>query len=77
MLKGNYLVFGGFHIRTCLVVGLELIGAVLLVLDIIFSISEFSLGIELTVFGLIIVAVAIIIFVVGTDGIDNSGPTVY
>ena len=77
MSKGSYLVLGGFHIRTCSVVGLGVIGAVLLVLGIIFSISEFSLGIELTVFGLIIVAVAIIIFVVGTDGIDNSGPTVY
>ena len=58
-------------------VGLGVIGAVLLVLGIIFSISGFSAGIELAVFGLIIVAVAIIIFVVGTDGIDNSGPTVY
>jgi hypothetical protein len=41
-------------IRTYLVVGLGIIGSVLLVLGIIFSLSGFSAGIWLTVFGLII-----------------------
>lgn len=64
-------------IRTYLVVGLGVIGSVLLVLGIIFSLSGFSAGIGLTVFGLVILVVAIIVFVVITDGIDTSGPTIY
>ena len=64
-------------IRTYLVVGLGVIGSVLLVLGIIFSLSGFMAGIGLAVFGLIFLVVALIVFVVMTDGIDTSGPTIY
>ena len=70
--KGSYLVLGGFRINTLLVVGLGVIGAVLLVLGIVFSIYGFSEGIELAIIGLIILMVAVIAFVSGTDGIENS-----
>jgi hypothetical protein len=70
--KGSYLVIGGFRINTLLVVGLGVIGAVLLVLGIVFSIYGFSEGIELAIIGLIILIVAVIAFVVGTDSIEYS-----
>jgi hypothetical protein len=61
-------------IRTYLVIGVGVIGAVLLVLGIILSIYGFSTGIEIAVFGLIIVVVSLIAFVVATDGIDTKDP---
>jgi hypothetical protein len=70
--KGSYLVVGGFRINTFLVVGLGIIGAVLLVLGIVFSIYGFIEGIELAIFGLIILIVVVIVFVLGTDGIEYT-----
>ena len=70
----SYLVFGGFRVRTFLVVGIGIIGAVLLVFGIIYSIYGVGGAIEMAIFGLIIVVVTIIVFVVATDGIgDNDG----
>ena len=73
MDTGSYLVFGGYRIRTWLVVGLGVIGAFLLVFGIIFSIYGFSAGFGLAVLGLIIVVVSIIVYVLATDGIGDTG----
>ena len=59
-------------IKTYLVIGFGVIGAILLVLGIILSIYGFNAGIELAVFGLIIIIVTVIVFVVATDGVDTS-----
>jgi len=39
-----------------------------------FQHTEFSAGIGLAVFGLIIIVVSLIVFVVATDSIDTKGP---
>ena len=70
-LKGQRLES---RIRTYLVVGIGAIGAILLVLGIVLSAYGFSEGVELAVFGLVIVVVSLIVFVVATNGIDTKGP---
>jgi hypothetical protein len=74
VLEGSHLE--GSRIRTFLVMGIGVIGAILLVLGIILSTYRFSAGIGLAVFGLIIIVVSLIVFVVATDGIDTKGPAV-
>ena len=64
-------------IKKYLVIGMGVIGAILLVLGIILSTYRFSEGIGLTVFGLILLVVSLIVFIVATNGIDTSPPGSY
>ena len=66
--------FEGSRIRTCLVIGIGIIGAILLVFGIILSTYASSAGIELAIFGLTVIVVSLIVFVVATDGIDTVPP---
>jgi ABC-type transport system involved in cytochrome bd biosynthesis fused ATPase/permease subunit len=64
--------FDSPHIRTYFAIGIGIVGAILLIFGLIFSAYRFSSGISLVFFGLIIIIVVLIFYVVSTYGADTG-----